>query len=316
MKKLIVDFAAATGGALTILKEYYEKAKKDINNEYVFLLSDNYLEETNNISIRVLKEEKKWINRLLFDFFTGKKIVKEIRPDYILSLQNTIIRGTDIKQDLYVHQAIPFQKTKKFSFFKKEEFKLAVIQYLIGFCIKSSVRKANKVIVQTKWIKDAIVDSCKIKEEKVEIITPLIDKSSIKKVEEINNKKFIYPTSNSIYKNNDVIYKAVELLNNEGIDDFEIELTIDGESTKCIKKIGRIPREEVYNKISNSILVFSSYIETFGLPLLEARESGTIIIASDTSFSHEILDEYDKAYFFDPFDEKALAALMKKMIKG
>ena len=113
MKTLVVDIPASGGGALTILKEYYEIAKKDEKNEYVFLLSDYYLEETNNIKIMVLKKYKKWINRLKFDFFVGKKIVKKTNPDIIFSLQNTIIWRTKVEQILYVHQPLPFQKERK-----------------------------------------------------------------------------------------------------------------------------------------------------------------------------------------------------------
>ena len=47
------------------------------------------------------------------------------------------------------------------------------------------------------------------------------------------------------------------------------------------------------------ITLFPSYIETFGLPLLEAKELNGIVLASDRPFSHEILDGYDKAIFIE-----------------
>ena len=119
MKILVVDIAASTGGALSILRDFYQEALEDKENEYVFLLSDNYIKESKNIKIKLLTKEKKWIRRLIFDHFTGKKIVKEINPDLIISFQNTIIRGTNKKTILYLHQSIPFQKQKRFSFFKK-----------------------------------------------------------------------------------------------------------------------------------------------------------------------------------------------------
>ena len=61
-------------------------------------------------------------------------------------------------------------------------------------------------------------------------------------------------------------------------------------------------REEVFERYTNSILIFPSYVESFGLPLLEARLSGTYILASDRSFSREILEGYDKASFFEADD--------------
>ena len=61
-------------------------------------------------------------------------------------------------------------------------------------------------------------------------------------------------------------------------------------------------------------MIFPSYIETFGLPLLEAKKCDTIILASDCPFSHEILDDYDKVYYFNPFDAKELSKLMETVI--
>ena len=81
MKILFVDFAASNGGALSVLNDYYHKALDDKNNEYIFLLSDYYFEEKDNVKIIIKKKEKRWINRLVFDFFTGKKVVNKIMPD-------------------------------------------------------------------------------------------------------------------------------------------------------------------------------------------------------------------------------------------
>lgn len=316
MKILVVDFAASTGGAMTVLKEYYNKIKDDKKNEYVFLLSDHYIEATDNIKIILVPQYKKWLKRLYFDYFVGKHFVKKIQPDMVLSLQNTAIRGIKINQKLYVHQSIPFQNIKRFSFFKKKERKLAFIQYFMGHCIKSSIREANQIIVQTGWMKNAVIEKCHINSDKIKILTPTIDTVKESSKLKINNRKFFYPTSSEIYKNNELIYKAVKLLNDKEINDFEIELTIDGESTKCIKKIGKISREEVFQRYKESILIFPSYIETFGLPLLEAKEIGTIILASDTPFSHEILNDYDNVYFFNPFKTEELFELIKKCVTG
>lgn len=40
----------------------------------------------------------------------------------------------------------------------------------------------------------------------------------------------------------------------------------------------------------------------------------SVILASDCPFSHEILDDYENAYFFDPFNGEALSNLMRLWI--
>lgn len=81
-----------------------------------------------------------------------------------------------------------------------------------------------------------------------------------------------------------------------------------------IEFIGKISIDEVYEYYSKSILIFPSYIETFGLPLLEAKMHGSPILASDCAFSHEILDGHNKVKFFNPFRYEELASMVKSII--
>lgn len=67
---------------------------------------------------------------------------------------------------------------------------------------------------------------------------------------------------------------------------------------------------------SETVTVFPSYLESFGYPLMEARIAGAPIIASDTFFSHEILDGYENAKFFKFDNPQELASLMKECILG
>lgn len=311
---VIIDFAAVNGGALSVLKEYYYKAVHDETSNYIFLLNDYYFDETKNIKIKILRKEKKWFFRLLFDFIYGRFVIKKIDAKHIISLQNTMVFGLKVPQTIYLHQSIPFQKIKNFSFFKRNEFKLAIIQHFIGKCIKLSVKKCDNIVVQTRWMKDAVVSECNVNPDKIKIVVPNICNELIPKKTKIKFNHFFYPTSNEIYKNNDLINRAVDLLNQEGIFNFKVEMTLNGDSTQNVKKIGKISRNKVFEKYCNSILIFPSYIETFGLPLLEAKKCKTVILAADTLFSHEILDDYDDVYFFDPFNVHELKELMKKFI--
>ena len=215
MRIVVNDIAASTGGALTVLKDFYNCVKKnDRENEWIFLLGDHLLEETDNIKIRVLKDVKQsGLKKLMFDFFTGKKYIRNLNPDVVVSLQNIITFGLKIPQILYVHQSIPFQKTKRFSFLKATERKLAVYQYLIGMIIKWSVKKSHKVIVQTEWIRKAICETCKLPPQKVIQITPNVKEVTVPiRIKDFQKNQFFYPTSDDVYKNNALVYEASSLL--------------------------------------------------------------------------------------------------------
>ena len=319
MRIVVNDIAASTGGALTVLKDFYECVKNnDRENEWIFLLGDNLLEETDNIKICSLPEVKNnRFKKLCFDLFTGKKYISALNPDKVLSMQNIITFGLKCPQILYIHQSIPFQKVKRFSFFKKDERAFAIYQYLIGAIIKRSAKKANKVIVQTEWMKEAVCKQCHIVDDRVIKITPDVKNlSNIVIDAETGNSGFFYPTSQVVYKNNSLVFEAAKMLDAENLD-YNITLTLPAEQSRAnIQCIGRLPYEEVINNYKHNTLIFPSYIETFGYPLVEAAALGRIVLASDCPFSHELLDGYENAYFFDPFNKDELAALMEKVIKG
>ena len=63
-------------------------------------------------------------------------------------------------------------------------------------------------------------------------------------------------------------------------------------------------------------MLFPSYLETFGLPVLEAKNMKAIVFASDMPFCHEILDGYENAYFYKIDDKEKLASYMKGVILG
>lgn len=323
MRIVVNDLAASTGGALSILKSLYEYIKiSDKENEWIFLLSDNYLEPVNNIKVKIIPEVKKnWICKLKFDYIYGCKVINQLEPDYLLSLQNTMTYGVRARQGIYIHQAIPFQSVKKFSFLKKEECIYAVYQYLIGNVIKRSVKDADDVFVQTEWMKKAVSEKSKVDIGKITVV-PIEILLSEKYSNIYKHKRgiFFYPAGfEAVYKNHDCIYKACELLDTQGIGQYKVILTLPEIERKVSKKIlftGLLDKEAVTDKYQQSTVIFPSYIETVGLPLIEAMMEGCIILVADCEYSREVLKDYRKAYYFDPFSPKSLAELMKKVING
>lgn len=319
MRIVVNDIAASTGGAMTVLRDFHTwVCENDRENEWIFLLGDRYFEETENVRIRILPEIKKsgW-KKLWFDFVTGRKYIESLEPDVVFSLQNIITFGVKVPQVVYIHQSIPFQTTKRFSFLRASERKLAVIQYLIGSIIKLSARKSDCVIVQTKWMQEAVCEMCQLPTDKVMTSLP-----RVKAVPQPNEAvvfeptKFFYPTAPASYKNNECIFRGSELLDKKGIK-HEVTLTLAPEKARgSVNCVGRLPYEQLFDYYRGGTLIFPSYIETFGYPMAEARCVGTLVLASDTPFSREVLDGYENAYFFDPFCPEELADLMGQVATG
>jgi glycosyltransferase involved in cell wall biosynthesis len=325
MNIVVFDVAAEYGGAVTILKQYYDLAKNDKGNNWYFVISTPALIDSNNVKIlRYTWVKKSWFHRLYFDRFVAQKIAEQYKADEVMSLQNLVVRGIKVKQTLYLHQPLPFVEKR---YRLTENFKFWVYQNIMSRMIFNSVRKADSIIVQTNWMKEACVRKIKVAPSKFKVIRPSVNikiKKSYQQDDELN-KLFFYPADPLSYKNHTIIVEVAKLLKKKGLHNFRVVFTLAGNETRNVVKmyhevqennlpiefLGKISLDEVYDYYSKSILIFPSYIETFGLPLLEAKMHGSPILASDCAFSHEILDGYDKVKFFDPFNCEELASLVE-----
>lgn len=329
MKIMVFDVAAGSGGALTILKEYYEKALNDGENEWYFVISTPDLTSAKNVRVLKYKWVKKsWFHRLFFDMLIAHRLVQKFCINEVLSLQNILVFNIKVRQTLYLHQPLPFiEKRYKLT----ENFRFWTYQNVIGKMIFNSISKADNVIVQTKWMKNACLKKVNTNPEKFIVKQPdiMINIKKLYELEKSGKTLFFYPASGLIYKNHKVVIDAAKLLKKRGIlQQYSIIFTLCENENKYIKKlyrdvkeadlpisfIGCISIEEVYDYYSRSILIFPSYIETFGLPLLEAKMHNSPVIASDCAFSHEILDDYDKKFYFKYDEAEDLANIMAKCI--
>lgn len=332
MRIMVFDVPANIGGALSILNEFHTEVKSCVKEdiEWFFILSEPFLEETKNI--RVLRYpwiKKSWIHRIYFDQIIAPKLVKQYNVDKIFSLQNIVVPRVAKKQILYIHQSLPFVNYK----FKFKENKLFwIYQNIISLIIYSSMKKAVRVIVQTEWMKKACIEKGDISDNKIIVVPPKLHIKVDKVFKHSKNSliTFFYPASSSYYKNHRIIVEACEHLVRNNNLSFNIIFTLKGDEDKHIESlykkvqsnnlpiefIGNISKEEVYEYYTKTFLVFPSYVETYGLPLLECRLHEGIIIAADTEFSKEVLRGYEKALYFDPFDSNSLTVLLEKAIMG
>lgn len=320
MKIVVYDIAAQKGGGgETILKQYFDTAARQTENEWWFFVSiEEYVERSrNNMHVIYIDLGKKtktvnYVKRKQYEVLKLRRIIKSIEPDEFISLQNMIVSSLNCKQTVYLHQSFQFSPVR-FSFFKKNERSLAFRQKFICGVIKRKLKKADKVIVQTNWMKNAVSKWAQYPEDRIIVETPDLALPVITSETEKLNNVFFYPANAYLNKNHQIIIEACKIIKRKGYSDFRILFTLSPDSNMLastlydevkeaglpIEFVGHLDREELYRKYRSQILLFPSYIETFGLPLLEAKCLGGRIIASNCPFSHEILDNYSFAEFVD-----------------
>lgn len=332
MNILVYNVAAEYAGALTILKQFHNEvvACQDKSHTWYFVVSADVLEETDNVKvIRVPWIKKSWFHRWCYDKFCARKLIKQYNIDLVFSMQNMPIDGVKCPQVVYLHQSLQFSPVK-YSFFKKEERLYWIRQNIICNLMRRALKKADSIIVQTKWMQEATKKWLDKFDKKIQVVFPNVE---IEVNDEIQIEKerqlFIYPAGDGIHKNHQLIIKACEILSERDVP-YRVFFTMTYDSNPYardlyeqvekkklnIEFVGLLSNDEIMKLYRKATLVFPSYIETFGLPLLEAKLSNGMILCSDLPFAHEILDDYDNVKFFDVNDVKQLANYMIQCCEG
>ncbi len=329
MRILVYDVAAESGGAMTVLQSFYEEFSEDRENQYVFVLSVASLLKKPHIKVCNFPWIKKSpLHRIYFDYFVAHRLVKKYKIDKVLSLQNIALPFAGVPQIVYEHNALPFAE---YRFWPWEAFRPWMTQQILGRMMKHSIRRAEKVMVQTNWMKEEIVRACRIPKDRVEVKFPPVEMLATAPYRLDKDKPvFFYPANASAYKNHRTLLKACELLLEKGYKNYQVILTVTGEENKGIRALkkeakekhlpvsfqGAMPRRELFDRYAASVLVFPSYIETIGLPLLEARSAGAWIVAADCLYARDMVGDYERASFFPALDAKKLSHQMQRFCRN
>ncbi|WP_443864246.1 glycosyltransferase, partial [Fusobacterium ulcerans] len=327
MGKIIVvnNPAAKSGGALTILKEFLENVSSlKCDRIFIIIVSVEDLKRYESEKIKILVvNSQKFKERILWDNFKLKRFLKKkaITPDIFVSLQNTGVNiDKKIYQLLYYHQPLSIIKLK-WNILRKNERLYWIYKNIYPIFIKQYLNRVRKVIVQTEWVKKRFVNRFNYPEENIILMRPIISKIDVNKINIIPREKYriFYPAAPLIYKNHKIIIEALNLLKKEkyevlkGIEciftfgeeeNAELaDLIKKYELEDVIKLVGRISYSRVleYYK-SSDLLVFPSYLETFGLPLVEAQYFDLDILTVDLEYSREVINEYKKVCFIKKND--------------
>lgn len=327
-KIMVFDVAAESGGALSVLNDFYSEFKANPNTEYIIVVSKPVLKDADNITVlRYPWVKKSWVHRFYFDNFIAPCLIKKHGIDRVLSLQNVIIPHIRIDQTVLVHNALPFFD---YRFSILEDPLLWSYQNVIGRMIFRSIKKASKVIVQTEWMKNACIKKLNIDPVKLEVLPAKLNievKNRFKPTKE-SLSTFFYPASGALFKNHRLIIEACLELKHQGIKNYTVLFTLKGDENKHVAKLyksimanklpikflGSLSRNEVFDYYSKSILIFPSYVESLALPLCEAMAHGAPILAAKYPFSFEVIGSYRHVNFFNPHKSESLIDQLKKLL--
>lgn len=320
------------GGIFTILHNVLQELSEYNKNkeiQVIALVHDASKFNFPNIQlIEIPHSKKSWLYRLYYEYFYFKKLSKKLQPDVWFSLHDTTPRVITKKQFVYCHHPTTFFKPtwKDWKF----NYKIGVFSLLYDSLFKLNITKNHTVFVQQHWIKDVFEKRFKISNVKVAIPEYVEEISNEKYNFETNKIHFFYPSFPRSFKNHEIILEAIKLLPKNISDKTQFHFTTIKNSKEkyaefLIQEYGFLKNVHFYGKVKRNqllsmynemdCLLFPSKVETWGLPISEAKAYKKPMFLANLPYAKEACGNYEKVSFFDENNASELAKLITEFVE-
>ncbi len=226
-----------------------------------------------------------------------------------------------IPQVNFVQQAIIFVPEALATMPLIYQARMAVVRALS----KSSCRRAQLVIAQTRTVRGWLLDQFKLSEDRVEVFTPDIDWLDAPLISDVaakmrdvrEDRRVLYVGSAMPYKSIGTAIEAAERIRQE-LRDTTLFMTLPQSHPANFEPgvvcLGTLNHAEVRVALeSAALLVMPSLAETVGLPMLEACAVGCPVLAADLPYAHDVCGQ--AARYFRPGDPRACANALRRLLR-
>jgi glycosyltransferase involved in cell wall biosynthesis len=308
------------GGPLTILKEFVAAACEMLPLEWdivVFVHDRGLLKMPRPRFIEIPGAKASWLRRMRVEWLEFGAYAKKIKPDLWVSLHDVTPRIGAIRQAVYCHNPMPFYPMRLRDAWLEPKALLFRVFYATLY--KINLRRNYAVIVQQSWLRDEFRrwlgrDTRIIVSHPVVGLCPIAAENRPARTE--RKVTFLYPALPRVFKNVELVCRAVKQL--EGMNTWrsEVILTIDGNENRyarwlrrrfgglsTVRFAGRQGAQHMRALYGAAdCLLFPSLLETWGLPITEAKLLGLPMLVADLPYAHETVGAYDKVQFIDVRD--------------
>lgn len=259
-------------------------------------------------------------------FYLGRQIKKD-NLDLFHGLSNELphnIQKREIKTIVTIHDLI---------FLRYPQLYKAIDRYIYNKKFKYACHAANKIIAISKQTKDDIVEFYKIERDKIEVVYQGCNPIFYNKItkEQIVEIRKIYQLPSEFMLTVGTIEKRKNLLTivkaiREG--NIDIPLVVVGKPTKYLDKVKEYIAQYNINKVHilnyinledlpglyqlATLFIYPSVFEGFGIPVLEALNSGVPVIS--TNYGCFIEAGGKAAQYVNPEDSEEMADKIKEIL--
>ncbi len=242
------------------------------------------------------------------------------------------------------NQLVPIKKVKGVKYISAiydvfhrvdKSFHSRTFRTYIDIFLRLTIRKSDHIITISENSKKDIQNYFSVSHSKISVIYPAADQQfrpqSVSKIEKENiKKKYFLPEKYILYvgviEKRKNIYTITKVADEFLISNPEIKFVMIGRpgygSGQILDEVKKRQNIIYLNHISDldlvyiynlaAVFIFPSFYEGFGLPPVEAMQTGVPVVASNTSSLKEILE--GSAILIDPFDYKSFSSEIKRLL--
>ena len=260
------------------------------------------------------------------NIFILKNFPKNYNQIFGFLLHDTSPRVVAKRQFVYCHHPTTFFKTtwKDWKF----NYKIGIFSTFYDSLFRYNIKSNHTVFVQQHWIKNIFQERFNINNVKVSI-PEFVEEFSTEKMALNENKiHFFYPSFPKSFKNIEYIFEAIKLLPEEILNQCEFHITgLKNNPTKYVSYLNNTYKNIIINRLElldrntmlkyyNAIdyLVFPSKIETWGLPISEAKAHHKNMLLANLPYAKETCGNYENVSFFDTENPSELAKIITEIV--
>jgi len=326
LRLLVINAASLTsGGGKTVLMHLLRTlaaAKPSGWRAKVFVSDARDLPAAAHISyVESRRRKGGWARRVWLELFGLRRALRGETVDTFLSMQGANARLRARRKFVYCQNANGLVLPRWPVVFGNP--RIAMLNLAYGLLYRFGIGRGPVVIVQQNWLRETFAERFGL--DKCIVAHPIGTAGAARRIKPARpgaeRCEILYPLGALPHKNAETLCEAARLLAGRFPDMFRVTLTLTGDENSYAARLwdryGKIPGiafvgslpeaelEALYDR--SDLLVFPSRVESWGLPLTEAKEHGLGILAADLPYAHETIGDYDGADFFDPDDAAALA---------
>jgi glycosyltransferase involved in cell wall biosynthesis len=306
------------GGPLTVLRDCLAAARASLppDTEIVALVHDVALIDTPGIRLIAFpKAKSSWRRRIALEYWGFHALSRDLAPDFWLSLHDVSPRLVDgVRQAVYCHNPVPFFRPTVQDI--RLDPTLLAFRLAYRFFYRFNIRANAAVVVQQQWLRTKFIHRFGV--ARVIVAHPdVIDLPPPAPIErDAGVLSLFYPTVPRGFKNVELLCAAMQALPAGLPRRPELVVTIDGTENRYarfilnryrdvpgIRFVGRQSRVAMADHYARcDALLFPSRLETWGLPITEAKQFDRPMIVADEPYARETVGSYPAALFL-PSDQ-------------